>query len=212
MIVRPFVFNDFYENTYVLSDQSNECVIVDPGCNNEEERNQLFKYIEDNNLKPVRLINTHCHIDHVLGNAFIAMKYDLKLEAHEGEKPVLDMQEYVSRMYHISYDPSPPIELFHKGGDQIAFGKTCLSVLYTPGHSPASISLYNKESGELIAGDVLFREGIGRTDLPGGSMETILNSIREQFFTLPHETTVYSGHGPVTTIGHEIENNPFLRN
>lgn len=211
MNITPFTFNPFQENTYVLFDKTKECVIIDPGCNNETERQRLTTFIEENDLKPVHLINTHCHIDHVLGNKFVADKYDLELTSHEGEKAVLYRQPSISNMYGIPYMESPEITITVADGDEIRFGEQVLKVLYTPGHSPASISLYNAASKSLIAGDVLFRESIGRTDLPGGDMQTLLTSIRDQFFILPEDVKVYPGHGLTTTIGHEKENNPFFR-
>jgi glyoxylase-like metal-dependent hydrolase (beta-lactamase superfamily II) len=205
-----FTFNPFQENTYILYDETGECVILDPGCINNKEENQLVDFIEANKLKPVRLINTHCHIDHILGNKFVSEKYDLGLEIHEGELVVLRSGKLVGDSYGIPYDPSPEPKRFIKDGEVIAFGNTKLESIFTPGHSPASLSFLERESNILIAGDVLFRESIGRTDLPGGSMSTLLNSIKERLFVLPDETTVFPGHGPKTTIGHERVNNPFL--
>ena len=211
MEVKSFTFNAFAENTYVLYDNTKECIIIDPGCNNDQERNQLVQFLSENDLQPVRLINTHCHIDHVLGNKFISEKYELPLESHKGEVPVLDSCTMVSNMYQIPYDTSPKITKFLAEEDLIAFGDSELSILFTPGHSPASISFYHKDSGNLIAGDVLFQQSIGRTDLPGGDYDTLIASIKQKFFVLPNETVVYPGHGPSTTIGYEKEHNPFLK-
>lgn len=210
MNLARFTFNPFGENTYVLYDDTNDCVIVDPGCSNVTEQLALSDFISSAGLNPVCLFNTHCHIDHVLGNKYISEKYNLPLTSHEGEKVVLDMQPTVSQMYGISYDPSPPITKTLDDGDYLTFGNSKLLVLFTPGHSPASISLYHESSGTLIAGDVLFQQSIGRTDLPGGDMDTLLNSIRSKFFTLPDETKVYPGHGEDTTVGEEKRSNPFL--
>lgn len=210
MHLAQFTFNPFGENTYVLYDDSKECMIIDPGCSDTAERSTLDEFITSEGLKPVILFNTHCHIDHVLGNAYVSEKYNLELMSHREEKQVLDMQPMVSNMYGIPYDPSPAITLFKDDGDSITFGETTLKVLFTPGHSPASISLYHEESKTLIAGDVLFQRSIGRTDLPGGDMDTLLNSIRTKFFTLPEDVRVYPGHGPHTTIGEEKRENPFL--
>lgn len=210
MDVSIFTFNGFQENTYILYDESKECVIVDPGCNSKSEQNTLSEFISGNQLKVTRLLNTHCHIDHVLGNKFVADKFNLKLEAHQGEKPVLESCKMVAQMYGIPYDPSPEIDLFIDEGDVIKFGNTSMEIFFTPGHSPASISFYNREHNILIAGDVLFQRSIGRTDLPGGSMDTLLESIRTKFWVLPDDTIVYPGHGPSTTIGEEKRLNPFL--
>lgn len=210
MQVAIFTFNPFAENTYVLFDDSKECIIIDPGCNTEEERNTLISFIDANDLKPVKLLNTHCHIDHVLGNQFISEKYDLPLCSHKDEQVVLDANEMVSGMYGVPYTKSPAITEFYQEGDVISFGKSKLNVYFTPGHSPASISFHNKENGVLIAGDVLFEGSIGRTDLPGGNYDTLIDSVRSKFFVLPDETQVFPGHGPSTTIGKEKATNPFF--
>lgn len=211
MDITIFTFNPFQENTYVLHDDSNECVIFDPGCSNKEEQNQLTDFIEANGLKPVKLVNTHCHIDHVLGNKFVAEKYGLHLISHEGESVVLAMQPQISSMYGVPYDPSPEITEFLDDGDTLSFGHTDLKVLFTPGHSPASISFYNEKTSIVIGGDVLFQGSIGRTDLPGGDFDTLAKSIREKLYVLPDDVVVYSGHGPSTTIGEEKRSNPFVK-
>lgn len=210
MEVAQFTFNAFQENTYVLYDDSSECVIIDPGCNNDSERNKLVQFIEEKQLKPVKLINTHCHIDHVLGNKFVSEKYNLPLEAHEGEIPVLAANDTVSGMYGIPYDKSPDIEKFVESDIDYTFGNTTLRTIFTPGHSPASLSFYEATTKVLIAGDTLFQMSIGRTDLPGGDYDTLIRNIKEKLLTLPEETVVYSGHGPSTTIGQEKRANPFL--
>ena len=208
--VHFFTFNEFQENTYIVHDETKECIIIDPGCNQSRERDLLKKYILDNGLNPVRLINTHCHIDHILGNAFVAQRYGLELEMHAGELPVLQSGEMVAQMYGISYEKSPEPTKFWEAGDLITFGKTAMQVLFTPGHSPASICLYQPHERWVIAGDVLFYESIGRTDLPGGDHQTLLESIQENLFVLDDDVHVYPGHGPATTIGHERKFNPFL--
>lgn len=210
MKVAQFTFNAFQENTYVLYDKSRECVIVDPGCNNDEERKTLVKFITDNDLKPTKLINTHCHIDHVLGNKFIADKYGLILEAHEGEAQVLATCDKVSQMYGIPYEGSPPIGAFIKEGIDYTFGESVLRTIFTPGHSPASLSFYCESAKVLIAGDALFQGSIGRTDLPGGNYDLLIKNIKEKLLILPEDVIVYSGHGPSTTIGNEKIANPFL--
>lgn len=211
MNISTFVFNAFMENTYILSDASKQCVIIDPGCSTLQEQKTLTDFITQNGLTPTHLVNTHCHIDHVLGNRFVSDTYGLELSAHEGEKVVLDMQPQVAATYGISYDPSPEIIHYLKEGEELVFGETSLSILFTPGHSPASISLYHKESAQLIAGDVLFQGSIGRTDLPGGNYDTLIQSIRENIFTLPDDVTVYSGHGNSTNVGVEKRTNPFFQ-
>ena len=208
--VASFTFNPFQENTYILYDETKECIIIDPGCYTANERKQLTAFIQQNELQAVRLINTHCHLDHICGNAFIAKEYDLVLEAHQGEKVVLDASIDHGRMYGFVFDPSPSIEQYLREGEQVKFGNSVLDILLTPGHSPASISFYSEQDKFVIAGDVLFFMSIGRTDLPGGNHEALLNSIREQLFTLPEDTIVYNGHGQKTSIGFEKQNNPFF--
>jgi hydroxyacylglutathione hydrolase len=210
MNIAIFTFNPFLENTYILYDDSKDCVIFDPGCSNSDEQQQLTDFIESNDLIPVKLINTHCHIDHVLGNKFVSDKYSLPLISHKGESVVLAMGPQVSTMYGVPYDPSPEITIFLDDGDNVTFGKTALKVLFTPGHSPASISFYNEEDGIVISGDVLFQGSIGRTDLPGGDFDTLAKSIKEKLYVLPDDVVVYSGHGPSTTIGIEKRTNPFV--
>jgi len=211
LTVHPLTFNPFQENTYVISAPSGECIIIDPGCFDNIEREELSDLISKNKLKPVRLINTHCHIDHILGNAYVARTWDLGLEIHKGELPVLASGVTVSNMYGIPYDLSPEPTSFLEVGDDVVLDGIIMKVLFTPGHSPASICLYNERDGWVIAGDVLFYESIGRTDLPGGDHQTLLKSIRTQLFVLPNETVVYPGHGPSTKIGYEKMFNPFMQ-
>lgn len=210
MQIKAFTFNPFQENTYILYDETKECVIIDPGCNSVAEQNQLKQFIEKEKLKPVRLLNTHCHLDHIFGNHWVAETYGLPLEANEKEIPMLSYSEQASAMYGVPMQTSPAIEIFLTEKDIITFGTQKLSILFTPGHSPGSICFYHKESNCLIAGDVLFRESIGRTDLPMGNHEDLLRSIKTKLFLLPKETKVYSGHGISTTIGYEMQHNPFF--
>jgi len=212
MLVAKLTFNPFQENTYIVYDDTKECIIFDPGMYTSEEQKQLSDFIEQNELKPVRLINTHCHIDHVFGNNFVHKRYNIPLEIHEGELPVLEAVPQVCMMYGVPYsDPSPMPERFIEAGDVIEFGNSKLTAIFTPGHSPASLSFYDEKSKQLIAGDVLFYQSIGRTDLPGGDMATLLGSIKDNIFPLGDEVTVYPGHGPKTTVGYEKINNPFLQ-
>jgi glyoxylase-like metal-dependent hydrolase (beta-lactamase superfamily II) len=209
--VKIFTFNAFQENTYVVYDtKSKEAVIFDPGNSNPNEDRKLSDFIQQESLTPTRLINTHCHIDHILGNKFVADTYELKLEAHQGEVVTLHMGDQVSRMYGIPYTTSPAITNFLTIDDTIAVGDTHFTILYTPGHSPASLCFYNDRDKFLIGGDVLFQNSIGRTDLPGGDYNTLIESITTQLLPLADSVTVYPGHGPSTTIGYERRNNPFL--
>lgn len=208
--VQSFTFNEFQENTYVVYDETQECVIIDPGCSTVSERDELKKFIENHKLKPVHLLNTHCHIDHILGNKFIAETYGLKLTAHKKEAQVLAVGQATAAMYQIAYDLSPDIEIFLDEGDTVTFGQSSLEVVFTPGHSPASITFISKEDKICISGDVLFQGSIGRTDLPGGNFETLIRAIKAKIFTLSEATLVYPGHGPHTTVGYEKRTNPFF--
>ncbi|MCZ2102035.1 MAG: MBL fold metallo-hydrolase [Chitinophagales bacterium] len=210
MKIHTFTFNEFEENTYVLYDDSGACAIIDPGCNTISEQSELEHFINHNQLTPTLLLNTHCHIDHVFGNRFVAEKYNLPLTANEKEVAVLQSAVSVALLYQMYYDPSPEIEAYLYHGDMVHFGNTTLKVLFTPGHSPGSISFYHEASGVLISGDVLFLNSIGRTDLPGGDYDILIHSIRSQLFTLPNDTKVYPGHGDPTTIDFEKRSNPFL--
>jgi glyoxylase-like metal-dependent hydrolase (beta-lactamase superfamily II) len=195
---------------YILFDESKECVIIDPGCYDDHERGILSTFITDNQLKPVKLLNTHCHLDHIFGNGFVSQKYNLKLEANKHDQRILDAFKMTCDLYGMSCDPSPPISSFLEEGDIIRFGNSELEILFTPGHSPGSITFYNREEKFMIAGDVLFYGSIGRTDLPGGDHATLINNIKTKLFPLGDDFKVYSGHGPVTSIGFEKENNSFL--
>ncbi len=195
----------------MIYDETKACVIIDPGCYNVSERRELEERVSELGLQPVRLLNTHCHIDHVLGNAFVANRYDLPLEIHEREIPVLDSLPQTAMYFGVPLEePSPAPGRFIETGEVITFGQTRLEVLFTPGHSPGSISFYCREDNFLIAGDVLFQGSIGRTDLPGGDYDILINSIKTQLLTLEDGIKVYPGHGPATTIGAERRSNPFL--
>ena len=210
--VHSFTFNPFEENTYVLFDETKECVIIDPGCLTAEEQKDLAGFISGNSLRPVRLLNTHCHIDHVFGNRFVADKYKLDLEMHLSDLPVLHSLGKVSEMYGIPCQPSPEPKIFLEEGGRILFGDSELEIFFTPGHSPGHVVFYSAKENFVISGDVLFLQSIGRTDLPGGDYDTLIRSINEKLFLLADETKVFPGHGPATSIGHERRNNPFLTN
>lgn len=209
--VIKLTFNPFQENTYILHDETKECVIVDPGCYDGYERKSLNDLIIQRQLKPVRLVNTHCHIDHILGNNFVFEKWGLLPEIHEGELPVMERLMDVAMRYGIpNVEDSPRPERYLSVSDKLEFGNTKMSILLTPGHSPASICFYDAVGKQLIAGDVLFEGSIGRTDLPGGDYDTLMTSIEEQIMPLPDDVRVYPGHGNHTTIGKERRNNPYF--
>lgn len=194
----------------MLYDDTGECVIIDPGCYGRAEEKQLTDFISSQKLTPVRLINTHCHIDHVFGIPFVTRNYGLRLEIHKGEVIVLQFAPQSGMMFGTPVEPMPEPGGFIEEGDVISFGNTKLEVLLTPGHSPASICFYNREGKQLISGDVLFKGSIGRTDLPGGDYETLMNSIFTKLLDLDDDVKVYPGHMESTTIGEERRTNPFI--
>lgn len=209
--IYSFVFNPFYENTYVIHDHTSECLIIDPGCNTAEEENALISYIRETNLKPVRMLFTHCHIDHILGARFVAETFGILPEFHRNEQVIMENLSSVAQMYGIPIKVPPKHEKYIETGEIIHFGVSELNTLFTPGHSPGSISFYSSQENFCISGDVLFNGSIGRTDLPGSSHLTLLQSIEQELMTLPDEVVIYSGHGEPTTIGFERKYNPFLQ-
>jgi hydroxyacylglutathione hydrolase len=210
-MIHFFEFSPFAENTYIVWNEQRDCIIIDPGCYDVRECGRLKGWIEANELRPVRLINTHCHLDHVFGNHFVHRVWGLLPEFHVNELPVLERFPVVCQMYGIpNVTMSPMPERFIETDTIIELGDMVLKVLFTPGHSPGSLSFYNENEGWVIAGDTLFYGSIGRTDLPGGHHATLIESIENQLFTLPPATLVYSGHGPSTTVRHEQETNPFF--
>ena len=209
--IKSFTFSPIQENTYILYNDSNEAIIIDPGCYFDEEKDTLKKFIEEKKLTPKLLLNTHCHLDHVFGNKFIAEEYNLTLKTHPGEKAVLQMAAASGLMYNLPFDSYKGEIIPLVEGDVIKLGEDELEVIEAPGHSPGHICFYCEKQGFIIAGDVLFQNSIGRTDLPGGNHNQLINNIKEKLFILPDNVVVYSGHGPETTIGHEKRNNPFLQ-
>lgn len=209
--VKSFTFNPVQENTYVVYNEEGQCCIIDPGCYFPEERDELKTGIEKTGLKPVLLLNTHCHLDHVFGNDFVHRTWGLPLHLHEKEKPVLDFAPQSALMWQLPFDHYNGPLVYLKEGTIIKIGDEELEIRFTPGHSPGSVSFYHQSGGFIIGGDVLFNGSIGRTDLPGGDFDILFRSIQTQFFTLPDDTKVYPGHGPLTTIGFEKMNNPFVK-
>lgn len=206
--VKKFTFNPFQENTYVISNELKACFIVDPGCYTTEEENVLREFIIQNDLKSEAVINTHCHIDHVFGNSFIKKEFGLDPHIHRSELPVLRTVSQVAQLYGLNYTESPD-PIFYENDMINLLGKEW-KVLFAPGHSPGHIMLYLAEEELLLSGDVIFRMSIGRTDLPGGNHAELLNSIRNEVFTLPEETKIFPGHMEDTTVGFEKKNNPFF--
>lgn len=209
-IVTSLTFNAFQENTYIIADVSKQAVIIDPGCQSQPEQQELVDHISTRGYRVTAVINTHCHVDHVFGNRFSVEHYGVPLWIHEGELSTLRSYPQVAAMYGLPGEPSPEPDHFLVDGQVFTLGETTLEVAYTPGHSPASISLICHEDKYVIAGDVLFQQSIGRTDLPGGNYDTLIQSIRTRLLILDDEYVVYPGHGPQTTIGSERSANPFL--
>ncbi len=209
MTIQTFVFNPFQENTFVAFDETKEAVVIDPGCYEPAERALLDNFITTHQLSVKYLLNTHCHIDHVLGNDYVKEKYKVKLMIHPIEETVLRTVKIYAPNYGFAQYREANPEGFLKEGDILKFGNTSLDVLFLPGHSPGHIAFYNRQQNVIIGGDVLFAGSIGRTDLPGGNFDTLIHSIHQKLFTLPDNVVVYPGHGPTTTLGVEKVSNPF---
>ncbi|MGV3630527.1 MAG: MBL fold metallo-hydrolase [Bacteroidota bacterium] len=204
-------YNPFQENTYLVADEQHNCVIIDPGCYTSEEKSHLKSIITKLGLKVVALLNTHCHIDHVLGNAFVQREYGVEFYMHRDELPTLNAVPNYAHLYGFEgYELSPHPDHFLEDGQEISFGAIDFRVIFGPGHAPGHIAFYNAENNILLGGDILFKGSFGRVDLPGGDMETLKKTIHERIFTLPSETTVYPGHGPETTIAEEKTSNYIL--
>ncbi|HUQ67810.1 MAG TPA: MBL fold metallo-hydrolase [Flavitalea sp.] len=208
--IQQFTFNPVQENTYVIFNEKGASAIIDPGCYFDNEYKELTDFIDKNKLLPNCLLNTHCHLDHVFGNKRVAEKYGLTLQIHPNEKKLFEYAPVSGQSWGLPFQNYEGTLSFINEGDRITLGDDQLEVLLTPGHSPGSISFYYREGRFVISGDVLFRSGIGRTDLPGADFKTLIESIRNKLFTLPDDVLVYSGHGPETTIGEEKKSNPFL--
>lgn len=208
--VKKFIFNPFQVNTYLLWDETLECIIIDPGCADTAEQEQITGFISEKNLKPVKLLNTHSHIDHIAGNVFIAKYYGLKLEAHKDGKPFIDHSKDNAFIYGFDEFETMLPEVHIQEGDVIRWGQSELEVVDTPGHAVGSVCFINHQQKFVVVGDVLFYQSIGRTDLPTGDYDLLIANITHKLLTLPPDYTVYSGHGPETTIGFEAYANPFL--
>jgi hydroxyacylglutathione hydrolase len=210
--IKKFTFNPFQENTYILFDETKECVIIDPGCYEPHEEQELDQFITENELKPVKLISTHSHIDHVLGNKFVMDKYNVNLHIHEQDFQTLTAVETYAASYgFMDYKPCKEPTHFIKEGEDISFGNSKLAVRFVPGHAPGHVVFIAEKEKFVVNGDCLFYGSIGRTDLPGGDHMVLIDSIRKQLFTLPEDFVVYCGHGPETQIGFETQKNPFLQ-
>ena len=208
--IKVFTFNPIQENTYLLYNEYNECIIIDPGCYFDSEKEELKSFINLNKLQPKFLLNTHCHLDHVFGNKFIAEEYKVTLKTHPLEKSVLEMAPASGLMFNMPFDNYQGEVNYLEEGDYVSLRDDKLEVILVPGHSPGSICFYCEKQHFLIGGDVLFLNSIGRTDLPYGNHEDLLKNIKGKLFKLPESVKVYPGHGPETNIGDEMKGNPYL--
>ena len=208
--IKVLTFNAVQENTYLLFNEFKECIIIDPGCYSDEEKEAFKVFIDKNELQPKMLINTHCHLDHVFGNKYVAETYKLTLQIHKDEEEMLQMAPASGLMFNLPFDNYGGELIFLKEGDTVSLRNDILKIIEAPGHSPGSICFYCEKQKFIIGGDVLFYQSIGRTDLPGGNHESLLKNIKEKLFILPDDVKVYPGHGPATTIGDEKKHNPYL--
>ena len=210
--VQSFTFGPFQENTYIAFNDEKTAVIIDPGCSNASEEKQLVQFIESNNLEVKALLSTHCHIDHIFGNAFVLNTYKVDYYIHKLDLPVLERGERSAQVYGIQgFTPSPNPTKFLNDNDVISFDNLTFKVIFGPGHAPGHVAFYSEENNFAISGDILFKGSFGRVDLPGGDLETLKETIHTRFFTLPVQTVIYSGHGPETTIGVEKKTNYILQ-
>ena len=208
--VNRFVFNSFGVNTYVLTDDTGLCLIVDPACQSKHEEQELAAFITVHHLTPLAMVNTHFHIDHILGNTFVCNTYNLKPLCHKKSKMFWETATEFGSVFGLKVENLIVPDDFIDEGDKVEFGNSSVDVIYTPGHADGSVCLINHAGRYVITGDLLFRDSIGRTDLPTGDFNALYQSITTKLFTLPDDYVVYPGHGPETTIGYEKLNNPFL--
>jgi len=210
MEIYKFVFSPIEVNTYIVTDQSSDCAIIDCGCYDREESEELEKFIESKKLNPVLLLNTHCHLDHIFGNRFVLEKYNLKTNSSELEESNRKNAAQHALLFGLKMGQPPEPGRFLKENDVVKFGSAEFLVKHVPGHSPGSLSYYSEKGNCIFTGDALFAGNIGRTDLPGGNYETLIENIKNKLFVLPPDTVVYSGHGNETTIKKEMNTNPFF--
>ncbi len=209
--VHTLPYNPWQENTYILSAENGNSIVIDPGCLTAEEQQHLNTYMNDHHLTPARLFNTHLHLDHVFGNRFVCEEFGLGAEAHQGDEFWIEQTVSYAAQMGMQLEENPPnLKAHFEHGDEIEFEGSQIKVLHVPGHSPGGITFYCPKEGFAIVGDVLFRDSVGRSDLPGGDFDTLINGIKTNLFTLPDETVIYPGHGPSSTIGYEKQNNPFF--
>jgi hydroxyacylglutathione hydrolase len=209
--IKTFVFNTFQENTYLLYDNvARVCKVVDPGMSSLKEKDEFDHFLSIHQLAIEAIVNTHCHVDHVLGCRYLQEKYNIPFLTHRDELSLLEKASLYGDFFGLEVGTPPVPDGFISENDEIQIGGSVLSIIHVPGHSEGSVTFFSAEQGFLIAGDVLFRGSIGRTDLPGGDYETLTGNIKSKLLTLPPGVVVYPGHGPSTTIGQEAKTNPFL--
>ena len=206
-----FTFNAFEENTYLIINDKKQCWIVDPGMYGPQEVAKLTAYIAGKQLQPQAIVNTHAHIDHILGIPALKELYNIPFGMHELEVPVLRMAETSAAVFGFEFKNVPRPDFFIKDNEPLTLGEDTVDVFHTPGHSTGSISFYYPKGNWVISGDVLFSDSIGRTDLPGGNFDTLIHSVKTKLLTLPPDTKVLPGHGPETFIRQEKLHNPFLQ-
>jgi glyoxylase-like metal-dependent hydrolase (beta-lactamase superfamily II) len=210
MKIEKFVVNPLGENSLIISDETGECIFIDPGYYYEEEHQEIRDYIKKNLLKPVKITNTHCHFDHIMGVEFVRNEFNIPFLAHREDAFWVEKAVDQGEIFGFKMKPVQAIDSFLEENEYIEFGNTKLKIIHVPGHAPGHVVFYNEDEKVLIAGDVLFYGSIGRTDLPGGDYNTLISNIKNKLFSLPDETVVYCGHGPETTLGFEKTSNPFL--
>ena len=209
--VEKFVVNPLGENSFIVSDDTGECIFIDPGFYYEEEHQEIRDYIKENGLKPIKITNTHCHFDHIMGVEFIRHEFGIPFHAHSEDSFWVNKAVEQAEMFGFEMNTVAPIDNYLVENEYVEFGNSKLKIIHVPGHSPGHVVFYSETEKKLIAGDVLFYGSIGRTDLPGGNYESLISNIKNKLFALPGDTVVYCGHGPETNLGFEKKNNPFLK-
>jgi hydroxyacylglutathione hydrolase len=208
--IEKFVVNPLQENSFVVSDETSECVFIDPGFYFDEEKEEVKEYLQKNNLKPLYIANTHCHFDHIMGVEFLRKEYNIPFWAHHADYFWIEQAVEQGQMFGFKMDPVQKPDSFFEENDELKFGNSSFKIIHIPGHSPGHTVFYFEKQKVLIAGDVIFYGSIGRTDLPGGDYYELISNIKNKLFHLPDETKIYCGHGPSTSIFSEKTTNPFL--